>query len=139
MNLKSISNRIKRLENHGRKATGTMKIASAWNTWITLKDGERFDTLEDAIKHVKSKYAFNTIAIDQGRQVIDSLTTDQLREMERVFDSDNRDNEQNEPARQKYYKIIFTPCTELAIAEKKHPEYKFEMTTVPFEELEDRK
>lgn len=139
MNLKSISNRIKRLENHGRKATGTMKIASAWNTWITLKDGERFDTLEDAIKHVKSKYAFNTIAIDQGRQVIDSLTTDQLREMERVFDSDNRDNEQNEPARQKYYKIIFTPCTELATAEKKHPEYKFEMTTVPFEELEDRK
>lgn len=138
MNLKSISNRIKRLENHGRKATGTMKIASAWNTWIILKDGEQFETLEEAIKHVKSKYAFNTIAIDQVRQVIDSLTTDQLREMERILGSDNQDNEQDEPARQKYYKIIFTPCTELAASEKKHPEYKFEMTTVPFEELEDR-
>lgn len=137
MNLKSISNRIKRLENHGRKATGTMKIASAWNTWITLKDGEHFETLEDAIKHAKSKYVFNTIAIDQVRQVIDSLTTDQLREMARIFGSDNQDNEQDEPTRQKYYKIIFTPSSEIVAAEKKHPEYKFELTRISYDEINE--
>lgn len=134
MNLKSISNRIKRLENHGRKATGKIKIVCSWNTWIVMKDGKQFETLEEAIKHVKSKYAFNTIAIDQVRQVINSLTTDQLREIARIFGSDNQDNEQDEPARQKYYKIIFTPGTEIAAAEKKHPEYKFELTSISYDE-----
>ncbi|MBW8013751.1 hypothetical protein E0712_04600 [Lactobacillus helveticus] len=137
MNLKSISNRIKRLEKHGRKATGTIRIASAWNTWIVMKDGKQFETLEEAIKHVKSKYVFNTIAIDQVRKVVDSLTTNQLREISHVFGSDDRDNEQNEPARQKYYKIIFTPCTELAASEKKHPEYKFELTSFSYDKTHE--
>lgn len=137
MNLKSISNRIKRLENHGRKATGKIKIVCSWNTWIVMKDGKQFETLEEAIKHVKSKYAFNTIAIDQVRQVIDNLPMDDLREIERVFGSDDKDNEKDELTRQKYCKIIFTPCPELAAYQKQHPEVNFEMITVPLKELED--
>lgn len=137
MNLKSINNRINRLENHGRKATGKIKIVSSWNTWIVLRDGKQFDTLEAAITYAKGKYNFDTINIDQVRQVIDSLPMDDLREIERVFGSDDKDNEKDELTRQKYCKIIFTPCPELAASQKQHPEVNFEMITVPLKELED--
>ncbi len=137
MNLKSINNRINRLENHGRKATGKIKIVSSWNTWIVLRDGKQFDTLEEAITYAKGKYNFDTINIDQVRQVIDSLPMDDLREIERVFGSDDKDNEKDELTRQKYCKIIFTPSPELAAYQKQHPEVNFEMITVPLKELED--
>lgn len=130
LNFKSLETRIDRLEKRGRKTCGSIKIVNhvSLKPWMVVQDHETFDTLQEAVKHVKGKYVTKTIKVDQTREVMSHMNEKDLRKIANM--TDNASLNENDPA----FKPLMKPCASLAQAEHDNPDINFEIFFMTIEE-----
>ena len=62
-NINTLSKRVEKLENREHKPAHNIKIIYKFNKWHVMKDREEFDTLWDAIDHVRMNYSTANVKI----------------------------------------------------------------------------
>lgn len=134
MNFKSLETHIDHLEKQVRKTCGSIKIVNNVSSkpWMVVQDHETFDTLQEAVKHVKGKYATKTIKVDQTREVMSHMNEKDLRKVANMTGNASPLNE-NDPA----LKSLMKPCASLAQAEHDNPDINFEIFFMTIEERND--
>lgn len=133
MNLSAVAKRIDHLENRRHKVTHKIRIAYlTYDKWAVVRDFQEFNTLQEAVKHVKGKYATKTIKVDQTREVMSHMNEKDLRKVANMTDNASPLNE-NDPA----FKPLMKPCASLAQAEHDNPDINFEIFFMTIEERND--
>lgn len=129
MNLSAVAKRIDHLENRRHKVTHKIRIAYlTYDKWAVVRDFQEFNTLQEAVKHVKGKYATKTIKVDQTREVMSHMNEKDLRKIANM--TDNASLNENDPA----FKPLMKPCASLAQAEHDNPDINFEIFFMTIEE-----
>ena len=128
-NLNTLNRRLERLENGKRKPAHNIKISYKFNKWVVNKDGAEFDTLRDAIDHVRMNYSTANVKIDQTNYLMDKASVEDLRKIVAISDAEVNDGIPYEPAagEDDIFKRFEEPCDQLAEVEKAYPTMHFEI------------
>ena len=119
-NINTLTKRVERLENGKRKPAHNIKISYKFNKWVVNKDGAEFDTLRDAVKHIKSRYSAANVQVNQTDYILSKMSTPELR---KVAELDDPELEEKDDIVQ-----VFTrPCDQLAEVEKAYPTMHFDI------------
>lgn len=72
-NINTLAKRVERLENGKHKPAHNIKISYKFNKWVVNKDGAEFDTLRDAVKHIKSRYSAANVQVNQTDYILSKM------------------------------------------------------------------
>ena len=128
-NINTLTKRVEKLENREHKPAHNIKIIYKFNKWHVMKDREEFDTLRDAIDHVRKNYSTANVQVDQTDYLMDKASVEDLRKMVAIADAEVNDGIPYEPAEGEddIFKRFDEPCDQLAEVEKAYPTMHFEI------------
>ena len=119
-NINTLAKRVERLENGKHKPAHNIKISYKFNKWVVNKDGAEFDTLRDAVKHIKSRYSAANVQVNQTDYILSKMSTPELR---KVAELDDPELEEKDDIVQ-----VFTrPCDQLAEVQALYPNMNFKI------------
>ena len=119
-NINTLAKRVERLENGKHKPAHNIKISYKFNKWVVNKDGAEFDTLRDAVKHIKSRYSAANVQVNQTDYILSKMSTPELR---KVAELDDPELEEKDDIVQ-----VFTrPCDQLAEVQTLYPNMNFKI------------
>ena len=85
-NINALAKRVERLENGKHKPAHNIKISYKFNKWVVNKDGAEFDTLRDAVKHIKNCYSAANVQVNQTDYILSKMSTPELRKVAELDD-----------------------------------------------------
>lgn len=119
-NINTLAKRVERLENGKRKPAHNIKISYKFNKWVVNKDGAEFDTLRDAVKHIKSRYSAANVQVNQTDYILSKMSTPELRKVAELDDPELEEKDD-------IFQVFTRPCDQLAEVEKAYPTMHFEI------------
>lgn len=119
-NINTLAKRVERLENGKHKPAHNIKISYKFNKWVVNKDGAEFDTLRDAVKHIKSRYSAANVQVNQTDYILSKMSTPELRKVAELDDPELEEKDD-------IFQVFTRPCDQLAEVEKAYPTMHFEI------------
>lgn len=119
-NINTLAKRVERLENGKHKPSHNIKISYKFNKWVVNKDGAEFDTLRDAVKHIKSRYSAANVQVNQTDYILSKMSTPELRKVAELDDPELEEKDD-------IFQVFTRPCDQLAEVEKAYPTMHFEI------------
>ena len=128
-NINTLSKRVEKLENREHKPAHNIKIIYKFNKWHVMKDREEFDTLWDAIDHVRMNYSTANVKIDQTEYIMNKTDVPTLRKMVAIADKAVNHHEEYEPApgEDDIFLVFTKPCDQLAEVKTLYPNMNFKI------------
>ena len=112
--------RVERLENGKHKPAHNIKISYKFNKWVVNKDGAEFDTLRDAVKHIKSRYSAANVQVNQTDYILSKMSTPELRKVAELDDPELEEKDD-------IFLVFTKPCDQLAEVKTLYPNIDFKI------------
>ena len=119
-NINTLAKRVERLENSKHKPAHNIKISYKFNKWVVNKDGADFDTLRDAVKHIKSRYSAANVQVNQTDYILSKMSTPELRKVAELDDPELEEKDD-------IFQVFTRPCDQLAEVEKAYSTMNFKI------------
>ena len=119
-NINTLAKRVERLENGKHKPAHNIKISYKFNKWVVNKDGAEFDTLRDAVKHIKSRYSAANVQVNQTDYILSKMSTPELRKVAELDDPELEEKDD-------IFQVFTRPCDQLAEVEKAYSTMNFKI------------
>lgn len=119
-NINTLAKRVERLENSKHKPAHNIKISYKFNKWVVNKDGAEFDTLRDAVKHIKSRYSAANVQVNQTDYILSKMSTPELRKVAELDDPELEEKDD-------IFQVFTRPCDQLAEVEKAYSTMNFKI------------
>lgn len=119
-NINTLAKRVERLENGKHKPAHNIKISYKFNKWVVNKDGAEFDTLRDAVKHIKSGYSAANVQVNQTDYILSKMSTPELRKVAELDDPELEEKDD-------IFQVFTRPCDQLAEVEKAYSTMNFKI------------
>lgn len=119
-NINTLAKRVERLENGKHKPAHNIKISYKFNKWVVNKDGAEFDTLRDAVKHIKSHYSAANVQVNQTDYILSKMSTPELRKVAELDDPELEEKDD-------IFLVFTKPCDQLAEVKNLYPNIDFKI------------
>lgn len=119
-NINTLAKRVERLENGKHKPAHNIKISYKFNKWVVNKDGAEFDTLRDAVKHIKSRYSAANVQVNQADYILSKMSTPELRKVAELDDPELEEKDD-------IFQVFTRPCDQLAKVKTLYPNIDFKI------------
>lgn len=119
-NINTLAKRVERLENGKHKPAHNIKISYKFNKWVVNKDGAEFDTLRDAVKHIKSRYSAANVQVNQTDYILSKMSTPELRKVAELDDPELEEKDD-------IFQVFTKPCDQLAEVKTLYPNIDFKI------------
>lgn len=119
-NINTLAKRVERLENGKHKPAHNIKISYKFNKWVVNKDGAEFDTLRDAVKHIKSRYSAANVQVNQTDYILSKMSTPELRKVAELDDPELEEKDD-------IFQVFTRPCDQLKEVEKSYSTMHFDI------------
>lgn len=119
-NINTLAKRVERLENGKHKPAHNIKISYKFNKWVVNKDGAEFDTLRDAVKHIKSRYSAANVQVNQTDYILSKMSTPELRKVAELDDPELEEKDD-------IFQVFTRPCDQLAEVKTLYPNIDFKI------------
>ena len=119
-NINTLAKRVERLENGKHKPAHNIKISYKFNKWVVNKDGAEFDTLRDAVKHIKSRYSAANVQVNQTDYILSKMSTPELRKVAELDDPELEEKDD-------IFLVFTKPCDQLAEVKTLYPNIDFKI------------
>lgn len=119
-NINTLAKRVERLENGKHKPAHNIKISYKFNKWVVNKDGAEFDTLRDAVKHIKSRYSAANVQVNQTDYILSKMSTPELRKVAELDDPELEEKDD-------IFQVFIRPCDQLAEVKTLYPNIDFKI------------
>lgn len=119
-NINTLAKRVERLENGKHKPAHNIKISYKFNKWVVNKDGAEFDTLRDAVKHIKSRYSAANVQVNQTDYILSKMSTPELRKVAELDDPELEEKDD-------IFQVFTRPCDQLKEVKKSYSTMHFDI------------